>query len=377
MLVRTRLCAALVTTVCLVAGCNSSSIPGGQGDKPSAATSSAGTKRIVFVTNGDDPFWDALLSGLNEGAKQHKLAEAGLSVQRDVNNGTAEGQIEKLRQYATQDDIAGVAISVIQADNAAIIEEMRTLQKKGVKVISVDGDVNRQLYRDARTYYIGTDNIVGGRTLGAAAKTLLEAKGHKSGGYVQFAGFTDNDNARSRMDGVKETISSAYEEFSREADDMNLQRARDNVRQAILNHGDKLVALIGIWAYNAPAIADVVTETKTRDKLVVATFDAQAGAIADMEQGRIDVMVVQNPFDMGVQTCRVMKAMIGGDVTTLKGMFPKQGQPDGDIYTTGLRVVVPSEKSPVKPALFDPKVVEFMLLPAFRTWLNKYKLQSS
>src|SRR3569623_1327095 len=74
-----------------------------------------GTKRLVFVTNGDDPFWDALLSGLNEGAKQSKLAEAGLSVKRDVNNGTAEGQIEKQRQYATHDDNVGVAISVFLA----------------------------------------------------------------------------------------------------------------------------------------------------------------------------------------------------------------------------------------------------------------------
>ena len=136
MLVRRRFCAALCAAVCLsLGGCNVTvnvnQEPGSK-DKSSVAGSGA-TKRIVFVTNGDDPFWDALLSGLNEGAQQHKLAEAGLSVQRDVNNGTAEGQIEKLRQYATQDDIAGVAISVIQADNAAIIEEMRTLQKKALK----------------------------------------------------------------------------------------------------------------------------------------------------------------------------------------------------------------------------------------------------
>ena len=39
------------------------------------------------------------------------------------------------------------------------------------------------------------------------------------------------------------------------------------------------MALIGIWAYNAPAIADVVNETGTRDKYVVATFDAQDLAI--------------------------------------------------------------------------------------------------
>jgi len=356
----------------LVTGCPAASSPSGT----KGGGSTGGTKRLMFVTNGDDPFWDALLSGLNEGAKLQKLAEAGLSIHRDINSSTAEGQIERLRQYATQDDIAGVAISVIRADNLAIIEEMRNLQKKGVKIITVDGDVNREEFRDARSFYIGTDNIVGGRTLGTAAKALLEAKGVKSGGYVQYAGFTDNDNARSRMNGVKETIGAAYREVDRMADDMDLAKARDNVRNAIQNHPD-LVAQIGIWAYNAPAIADVVKETSTRDKYVVATFDAQDLAIAAMEKGNIDVMVVQNPFDMGVQTVRLLKAMVKDDQATIKEMLPNQGKEDGDVYTTGLRVVVPSKDSPVNPNLFDPKVVEYMLLPDFKAWLAKYGLHSS
>src|SRR5581483_11356745 len=137
-------CLWCVFLVSCFAGCPASN------SQPATGGGSGGTRRIMFVTNGDDPFWDALLSGLKEGSKQSKLAEAGLSAYRDVNNGSAEGQIEKLRQYATQDDIAGVAISVIQADNLAIIEEMRKLQKKGVKIITVDGDVNRNDFRDAR-----------------------------------------------------------------------------------------------------------------------------------------------------------------------------------------------------------------------------------
>ncbi len=369
-------CTAILTLAMLLAGCSSGApAPAGPAGT-SAAAPAAGTKRIIFVTNGDDPFWDACLSGLNAGAEEHKLAEAGLSVQRDVNNGTADGQIEKLRQYATQDDIAGVAISVIQADNQSIIEEMKKLQAKGVKIITVDGDVNRDLYRDARTYYIGTDNIVGGRTLGTATKALLEAKKVESGGYVQFAGFTDNDNARSRMNGVKETIGEKYTEADRMADGMDLTKARDNVRNAIQNH-QNLAALVGIWAYNAPAIADVVNETSSRDKYVIATFDAQDLAIAAMEKGQIDVMVVQNPFDMGVQTVRLMKAMIQDDQKVIGEMFPNKDKPDGDIYTTGLRVVVPDEKSPVTADLFDPKVVEFMKLPDFQAWLKKYNLTSS
>jgi len=366
--------------VAAVAGCGSAKQPapgvGAAGGAAAKAPASAGSKRLVFITNGDDPFWDALLSGLEEGANRFDCAAAGLTVSRDVNNASAEGQIERLRQYATQDDIAGIAISVIQADNQSIVEEMRKLQAKGVKVITVDGDVNRATFRDARPYYIGTDNVVGGRVLGTATKAILDAKGAKAGGYVQFAGFTDNDNARSRMNGVKEAIGTGYAERDRMADEMDLPRARDNVRNATQNHQD-LVALVGIWAYNAPAIADVVTESGSRDRYVVGTFDAQDLAIGHMSKGNIDVMVVQNPFEMGVQTVRLLKAMIENDAAVIGAMFPRAGEPDGDIFTTGLRVVVPTTDSPVKRDLFDPAVVEFMTLPEFQAWLKQYNLTSS
>ena len=212
---RSRLHLALSMTVAiLLAGCSSERKPtspaaDAAAGKP-AASATKKPRRFIFITNGDDPFWDALLSGLKDGEQRFGCAAAGITVARDVNNGSAEGQIERLRQYATQDDVAGIAISVIQADNQSIVEEMKKLRAKGVKVITVDGDVNRDTFRDARSYYIGTDNVVGGRTLGTAARALLEARGVTEGGYVQFAGFTDNDNARSRMNGVKETIGPAY-----------------------------------------------------------------------------------------------------------------------------------------------------------------------
>jgi ribose transport system substrate-binding protein len=69
--------------------------------------------------------------------------------------------------------------------------------------------------------------------------------------------------------------------------------------------------------------------------------------------------------------------MIHDDQSTIKEMFPKQGETDGDIYTTGLRVVVPNAESPVKKDLFDPNVVEYMFLKDFRAWLDKYGLTSS
>src|SRR5690606_5083342 len=113
-----------------------------------------------------------------------------------------------------------------------------------------------------------------------------------------------------------------------------------------------LVALVGIWAYNAPAIADVVTERKVRDKYTVSAFDAAQQTIAEMGKGNVDVMVVQNPFDMGYQAVRLLKAMTTDDEATLKEMFPKTEGDDADIYTTGLRVVVPDGDSAVKADMF-------------------------
>lgn len=357
-------------TACLLAvlcGCS----------KPPASTETpVAAKRFVFITNGDDPFWDACNAGLVEGAKRSGLATKGLRAVMEKGNGTAQGQIEKLRQLASQGDVAGVAISVIQAENAAIVEEMKNLAAKGVKVITVDGDVNRGTFRDARPYYIGTDNIVGGRLLGAAAKAILAARGKTSGGYVQFAGFTDNDNARARMNGFTEALGAAFTEADRMSDEMDLARARDNVRTALVNHPD-LVALVGIWAYNAPAIAEVVEERKARDRITTVTFDAQAVAIERMAAGQIDAMVVQNPFEMGIQTVRLLLAMQDGDEATIREMFPRLGEPDGDIYTTGLRLIVPDTDPLVKPADIEGSSHEYLPLSAFREWLKTYGLSSS
>ncbi len=383
---RRRECMTLVLCGCLaLAGCsdqrtaNTSATTAGA---PSGSGSgSSGPKRLIFITNGDDPYWDACNAGLIEGAKQFGIESQGLRVVMEKNNATAQGQIEKLRQLGSQSDVAGVAISVIQAENAAIVEEMKNLAAKGVKVITVDSDVNRETYRDARLFFIGTDNIEGGRLLGTAARTLLEGRGKTSGGYVQFAGFTDNDNARARMNGFKEAIGSGFTEADRMSDEMDLSKARDNVRTALVNHPD-LTALVGIWAYNAPAIAEVAMERGVRDRLTIITFDAQAAALNHMAEGKIDAMVVQNPFDMGVQTVRLLRAMLAGDEATVKEMFPRRGEPDGDIYTTGLRLIVPNTESPLNSMKTGAesagsKSVEIMPLPAFREWLAKYGLSSS
>ena len=79
---------------------------------------------------------------------------------------------------------------------------------------------------------------------------------------------------------------------------------------------------------------------------------------------------------MGYQGVRILKALIEDDKKTVGQMFPNLGKAEGDIYDTGIKVVIPDEGSSLKREMFDKKT-EFLKLTDFRHWLEKYQLTGS
>lgn len=342
------------------------------GGPPSATgTADGGLKRIIVLTNGNSPFWDACGAGVKDADSQLKLKEMGFSASLEVNDGTPQGQIDKLRQYGNQSDIAAVGVSAIDADNVAVADELRKLSAKGIKVVTIDSDLNRTTLRDARFAFVGTDNLKGGKALGQCAKALRP----EGGDYVTFVGRTGAQNAIERIGGFGEGAGDTFKSVDSMGDDLDRTRARDNVRNSLRNHPG-ITCLVGIWSYNAPAIVDVVRELNSRDKVKIVTFDAEPIAIQNMAEGAIDAMVVQDPYQMGFQGVKLLAALVKDDKAVISEMFPKLGEPDGDIYDTGLKVVAPNAESPIKADLFDSKV-KFMLLGEFQDWLKQYGLAGS
>ncbi len=359
-----RVCLAALGAALLI-GCNNASPPSG-----AAAPSAKASRRIIILINLPSPYWDAGRFGMEQAAEDFKLADAGLSAEMESNDGTASGQVEKLRQFATQADIAGIAVSPIDATNAAIAEEMEKLRANGVEVIAVDNDVDRAKFRKARQFYIGTDNLAAGRELGVAAKALLPDGGE----YVDFVGTTGAQNAVDRMNGIQQAAGDKFNEVDRMADQADRTKARENVRNSLQNHSG-LKLLCGIYSYNAPAIVDVVREMNKRNQLKVLTFDAEEGAIDEMGQGQIDAMVVQDPYGMCYTSVKLLKALIGKDEATVKELYPHPEAADGDLLDTGIKVVAPTG-SPLKADLFGA-TTKFLSLDEFKQWLAKYKLKSS
>lgn len=347
-------------------------------EPPPKTDATAGVRRLVLLTNGDDPFWDALRSGMMKASDDLQLAQVGLQAELDKGDFSDEAQIDKLKQYASQSDIAAVAISPVDARSRGIADAMRELRAKGVHVITVDSDMDLARHRDARFAYIGTDNTIGGRVLGGTAKGLKP----EGGVYATFVGLKDAANAKQRIGGFAEGAGAMFREADSLEDKGDENVAQENVKTALNNH-EGLDTLVGIWAYNAHAIVQVVKERAIRDKTTIVVFDAASLALADMEAGLIDAMVVQNPYQMGYLGTTLMKALILGDHGAVVELFPNydpesksfQGE-HGDIYTTELRVVVPSEASPLKPEMFDQNT-KFFYYQDFKKWLAERKLTGS
>lgn len=331
-----------------------------------------------MLTNGDDPFWDAMRAGMQDADRDLKLAEVGLRAELDKNDGTAKGQVDKLKQYAGQNDIAAVAISVTDSHNVALHDAMRALRSRGIKVITIDSDVDRKKAGDTRFAYLGTDNVIGGHVLGMTAKGLRP----KGGKYAAFVGIKTTANAQERTDGFAEEVGDSFERLDYLGDEMDLSTAQKNVRDALDRHAD-LNTLVGIWAYNAHAIAQTVKDRGIRDKVTIVCFDAAPKTIGHMEDGLIDALVVQNPYQMGYQGTKLMQALVEDDHDTLSQMFPEYEpdehsfrKPDGNIIITGLKVVVPDKDKRLTKEMFAGQA-EFLTLSEFKDWLKKYKLTGS
>ena len=343
---------------------------------PSSGGAAAAPKRIMMLVNGDDPFWDAMFRGMEKAEKDLKLADSGFKVAMDKPDFTEDAQINKLKQYASQTDIAAVAISPVNAANQAIAEGMRELRKKGIPVFCIDSDMAPE-FKDTRVAYLGTNNQAAGAELGKCAKGLLE-----KGQYATFVGKDDVMNAIQRIGGFGEGAGASFELKTSLTDQADLSLAQENVKTA-LNNFPELNCLVGIWAYNAHAISQVVKDRGVREKTKVVVFDAAQAAIEDMEAGGIDAMVVQNPYQMGYLGTELMKAYLEKDYTTFQKTYPSFDpesktfkEENGDVYATELRVVVPDENSPVKKDLFNPET-KFFYLKDFKAWLAERGLVNS
>jgi len=143
----------------------------------------------------------------------------------------------------------------------------------------------------------------------------------QGGKCIGFVGLPGADNARERIEGVKETIKgSKVQLVDVRGDEIDQGRAKRNVEDALAANPDT-ACLVGFYSYNTPRIYEVLKESGKLGKIKVIGFDEDPITLGGVKEGTIVGTVVQQPFEWGYRGMKLMAAYLEGN----KPDIPKDG----------------------------------------------------
>src|SRR5262249_54511543 len=90
-------------------------------------------------------------------------------------------------------------------------------------------------------------------------------------------------------------------------DNVDQGRAKDNAADMLTQMGgEKNVVMVGLWAYNPPAILEAVKAAKKEGEVKIVGFDEDDNTLRGVADGHIYATVVQQPFEFGYQSVMLM-----------------------------------------------------------------------
>lgn len=314
----------LSRVLCLAAALASASVAGCGGGSGPAPARGNGPIKVAFISNNPFEFWKIAQRGTEKAA-----SELGVEVDfRMPPNGTSEEQrrfIEDLRNKGVQ----GIAISPNDAENqSAFLKEVNA----SVPIVTQDSDVPDP---SARRCYIGTNNVAAGTAAGELVKDALP----DGGKLVIFVGKLDVQNAVDRRRGVVAALAGGADKCREEIKQMEagkypvkfgkyelLDTRTDGADQAVCrsNVDDTLVkypevkCLVGLWAYNPPAMLEAVKAAGKQGKVTLVGFDENEETLQGIKDGSIFGTIVQNPFMFGYEAVKVLTGLAKNDPAALQ-----------------------------------------------------------
>ena len=110
-------------------------------------------------------------------------------------------------------------------------------------------------------------------------------------------------NAKERTQGIKEAMQGTDRDHR--CPDRRYRSCRERRRTSadtLVNHPD-VVALVGLWSYNGPAILNAVRDAGKVGQVKIVRFDEEDETLAGVKEGaRSSATVVQQPFEFGYQS---------------------------------------------------------------------------
>jgi ribose transport system substrate-binding protein len=258
----------------------------------------ADKKTLAFVVNGASDFWKAAEAGVRKA--QTELPGYSL-VFKYPEQSSAAIQI-RLMDDLVASGVAGIMVSAV--DPKTSTDALNRIGKQ-VALFTTDSDAPNT----SRIAYIGSSNTDAGKQAGELVLKALPEGGKCMG----FVGLLGADNARERIDGVKDTIKgSKVTLVDVRGDDIDQTRAKRNVEDALTANPD-INCMIGFYSYNTPRIYEVLKEAGKLGKIKVIGFDEDPITLGGVKEGTIVGTVVQQPYEWGYRGMIDMVKYLEGD----------------------------------------------------------------
>jgi ribose transport system substrate-binding protein len=255
-------------------------------------------KTLAFVVNGASDFW--------------KIAEAGVKkAQEELPNYNLELKYPEQAAAAIQqrlmDDLVagGVSAIMVSAIDPKTSTEALDRIAGQVPLFTTDSDAPQS----KRLAYIGSSNVELGKNAG---QLMLKAM-PEGGKCMGFVGLPGADNARERIEGVKEVIKgSKVELVDVRGDDIDQTRAKRNVEDTLSAMPD-ITCMVGFYSYNTPRIYEALKESGKLGQIKVIGFDEDPITLGGVREGTIEGTVVQNPYEWCYEGMKLMAKVLEGD----------------------------------------------------------------
>ena len=254
-------------------------------------------KSLALVTNAAADFWTIARRGVEKAQREHPEYAMDVIV---TGQATAAEQRRELDNLLTR-GIAGVSISAIDPKNST--EVLNRVAAKAV-LFTTDSDAPDS----DRVAYIGTDNVAAGRQAAGEIKKALP----NGGKVVMFVGTLDADNARERVQGIREVLNGTNITIADiRTDGVDFAKAKANVQDALAKGG--VDCLVGLYSYNTPQIYTAVKEAGKTGAVKIVGFDEDPQTLRGVADGTVLSTVVQQPYEFGYQSMVDMIKYMNGD----------------------------------------------------------------
>ena len=281
-------------------------------------TSSAPKKlKIAFVSSSPDPFWVLCERGVEAAGKEFgvdvafQMPSEGITSQKRI--------LEDLVSKGTD----GIAVSPIDPANQT---DVHNLVAERSTLVTADSDAPDS----ERLVYIGISNYEAGRM---AAQLMKEAL--PNGGQVMiFVGRLEQDNAKLRRQGfIDELIGrepdptrydlptaqpqgNGFTVLGTLTDQFDRAKAKANVEDTLSKNPD-IDGMIGLFAYNPPAILEALKQSDRIGKVKVIGFDENETTLKGIIDHEVHGTIVQNPYEYGYQSVKVLAEYLSGNESVI------------------------------------------------------------